>query len=213
MPAKVQNDKVTRLFGSTGTVPVYIHGDGVNTLTSLNWINAFEERELVRHSEISGSTSIVTYILAYNDGVMPATQDELNSILERIPAETKKKYISGSTDAVVVFNIADLEMSQRSVLKEQIINDIEFDQLPTGLSATPSGNFDLFTRLIGALTESKEQMTALGFILVFLFLVGVYGRSMQSPLLSPSSSSSGGMPSQCTCLVLITLRLLQPSGQ
>jgi hydrophobe/amphiphile efflux-3 (HAE3) family protein len=174
MPAKVQNDKVTRLFGSTGTAPIYIHGDGVNTLTVLNWITAFEERELERHSEITRSTSIVTYVIAYNGGVMPVTQDDLNSILDRIPAETKKVYISGSTDAVVVFNIADLEMSQRAVLKDQIISDIEFDRLPAGLSATPSGNFDLFTKLIGALTESREQMTALGFVLVFLFLVGVY---------------------------------------
>jgi uncharacterized protein len=176
MPAKVLNDKVTRMYGASSTVPIYLYGDGVNTLTTVQWIQQFQNDELNRHSEFTGGTSIVTYIMAYNDGVMPESQSGLDDVLSRIPDEIKKSYLSGSTDAVIQFSTISLEMSQESTLKKQVIDDIAFNPPPPGLRATPSGSFDLFTSLIGSLSSSKEQMTILGFILVFVFLGLVYRR-------------------------------------
>lgn len=176
MPAKVLNDKVTRMYGATSTAPIYLNGDGVSSLATIKWMKQFQNDELNRHSEFTGATSIVTYILAYNNGQMPATQSELDTVLSIIPPDVKKAYLVGSTDGVVQFNTVKLETSQLSSLKEMMIEDIAFNPPPTGVNAAPSGGFDLMTRLIGSLSSSKEQMTALGFILVFVFLILVYRR-------------------------------------
>ena len=52
--------------------------------------------------------------------------------------------------------------------------DIAFLQPPTGIILEPVGSFYLFTALINGLVSSKESMTLLGFILVFVFLALVY---------------------------------------
>ncbi|HTY15063.1 MAG TPA: hydrophobe/amphiphile efflux-3 (HAE3) family transporter [Methanoregulaceae archaeon] len=176
MPAKVLNDKVTRMYGASSTAPIYLYGDGVNSLSAIKWMKQFQDDELNRHSELTGATSIVTYILAYNGGILPDSQSELDTIIARIPADITKSYLSGSTDAVVQFSTISLEVSQESTLKKQMIDDINFNPPPPGIRAAPSGSFDLFTSLIGSLSSSKEQMTILGFILVFVFLGLVYRR-------------------------------------
>jgi len=176
MPAKVLNDKVTRMFGATSTAPIYLNGDGISSLAAIKWMKQFQDDELNRHSELTGATSIVTYILAYNNGKMPESQNELDGLLAIIPPDIKKTYLVGSTDGVIQFTTVKLETTKQSSLKELMIEDIAFNPPPTGINAAPSGGFDLFTRLIGSLSESKEQMTALGFILVFVFLVLVYRR-------------------------------------
>ena len=198
MPAKVLNDKVTRMYGASSTVPIYLYGDGVNSLTTVKWIQQFQDDELNRHSEFTGGTSIVTYILAYNGGVMPDSQSGLDDVLSRIPDEIKKSYLSGSTDGVIQFSTISLEMSQESVLKKQIIDDIAFNPPPPGVRAAPSGSFDLFTSLIGSLSSSKEQMTILGFILVFVFLVLVYRRIDAITPLVPIIIVVGWNPLPCT---------------
>jgi hydrophobe/amphiphile efflux-3 (HAE3) family protein len=176
MPAKIMNDKVTRMFGATSTAPIYLYGDGINSLDTIKWMKQFQDEELSRHGELTGATSIVTYVLAYNQGELPGTQNELDSVLKKIPADIKKTYLVGSTDAVIQFSTVKLETNRMSTLKKQLIDDLAFNPPPAGINAVPSGNFDLFTSLIGALSSSKEQMTALGFILVFAFLVIVYRR-------------------------------------
>ncbi len=53
-------------------------------------MNGFQEYELSRHPELTGASSIVTPILAYNGGVLPETQARLDAVLDQIPQETKE---------------------------------------------------------------------------------------------------------------------------
>jgi uncharacterized protein len=174
MPAKIQMDKVTDIIGSTSTADFIVQGNRVTDLDTVRWIKEFQDYELAHHTELTRATSIVTYILAYNGGVMPETQDQLNAVIEKIPADVKKSYLSGSMEGVVRFNTIKLEMSSMNTLKVQMERDIVFLQPPTGITLAPVGSFYLFTSLINGLTSSKEAMTLLGFVLVFLFLVLVY---------------------------------------
>ena len=48
-------------------------------------MKSFQDYELSRHSELTSSTSIVTYILAYNGGEMPQTQSQSNPCLTKYP--------------------------------------------------------------------------------------------------------------------------------
>ncbi len=174
MPAKVQMDKVTRILGSTSTADFIVQGNRITDLDTIQWIHEFETYELSHHTELTKSASLVTYILAYNGGVMPETQSQLDAVIIKIPESIKKPYLSGSMEGVIRFSTIDMEMTAQESLKEQMINDITFLQPPPGITVAPVGEFELFTTLISGLSSSKEEMTYLGFILVFLFLLFVY---------------------------------------
>jgi uncharacterized protein len=174
MPAKVQMDKVTGILGSTSTADFIVQGSRVTDLDTVRWMKEFQDYELAHHTEITRATSIVTYILAYNGGVMPQDQNQLNAVIEKIPADIKKPYLSGSMEGVIRFNTVKLEMTSLNGLKIQMEKDIKFLQPPTGITLTPVGSFYLFTTLINGLVSSKEAMTLLGFVLVFVFLALVY---------------------------------------
>jgi len=174
MPAKIQMDKVTGILGSTSTADFIIQGSRVTDLDTVRWIKEFQEYELARHTELTRATSIVTYILAYNGGVMPEDQNQLNAVIEKIPADVKKSYLSGSMEGVIRFSTINLEMATMNDLKVQMEKDIAFLQPPVGITLAPVGSFYLFTSLINGLSSSKEAMTLLGFVLVFVFLALVY---------------------------------------
>ncbi len=76
MPAKIQMAKVTRILGATSTADFYVQGGRVTDLDTIQWLKTFQDYELSKHSELTSSTSIVTYILAYNGGKMPETQSQ-----------------------------------------------------------------------------------------------------------------------------------------
>ncbi|MCK9630430.1 MAG: hydrophobe/amphiphile efflux-3 (HAE3) family transporter [Methanoregula sp.] len=174
MPAKINIDKVTRIIGSTDTADFLVQGSRVTDLDTMQWLAMFQEYELSHHPELTSSTSIVTYVLQYNGGVMPETQAGLDTVLGKIPEETKDPYLSGSMSGVIKFNTVKLEMAQKDDLKKQINSDIAFLEPPIGITLYPAGNFELYTKLLSSLSESKETMTYLGFIFVFIFLVLVY---------------------------------------
>jgi hydrophobe/amphiphile efflux-3 (HAE3) family protein len=173
MPAKINIDKVTRVLGATSTADFYARGP-VTDLDTVRWIAEFQDYELSHHDELTGVTSIVTYIVSYNGGTMPENQASLDAALEKIPENTRKQYLSGSMNAVIKFSTIDLEMTGMDSLKQQMIRDIGFLEPPAGMTVTPTGSFDLFTGMLASLTKSKEMMTYLGFFLVFIFLILVY---------------------------------------
>jgi hydrophobe/amphiphile efflux-3 (HAE3) family protein len=173
MPAKINIDKVTRIIGSTSTADFYVRGYGTD-LDTIRWIQKFQDYELSHHPELTGARSIVTTILSYNGGVLPETQAELDEILASIPEGTRNEYMGGSLSGVIKFSTNDLDMTQKNSLKQQMIDDIAFLEPPAGISVGPIGSFDLYTMLLSSLADSKEAMTYLGFIFVFIFLVVVY---------------------------------------
>jgi hydrophobe/amphiphile efflux-3 (HAE3) family protein len=174
MPAKIQMDEVTDVLGSTTTADFYVQGGRVTDLDTIQWMKSFQDHELATHSELTSSTSIVTYILAYNNGEMPQTQSQLDRVLDKIPSSVKDKYISGSMRGVIHFGMINLQTPQEETLKKVMVSDIAFLQPPPGITIQPVGSFDIMTTLIGGLSSSKDEMTYLGFGLIFVFLALVY---------------------------------------
>lgn len=174
MPAKINIDKVTRIIGATSTADLMVQGSRVTDLDTILWIKEFQDYELAHHTELTGATSIVTYILQYNDGVMPKTQAELDLVLAKIPESTRESVLSSPMNGIIRFSTTNLEMTQENDLKEQMIREIEFLEPPVGITVDPAGSFELYTSLLGSMSESKDQMTVLGFIFVGIFLILVY---------------------------------------
>ena len=174
MPAKIQYDKVTRILGSTTTADFYIQGGRVTDLDTIQWMKKFQDHELATYPQLTSATSIVNYVLAYNNGVMPETQNQLDDVLARIPRSVKDQYLSGSTRGLVSFTMVHLQIPEENDLKKQMINDITFLQVPQGITLQPVGNFSVYTTIVATLTESKDMMTYLGFGLILVFLILVY---------------------------------------
>jgi predicted RND superfamily exporter protein len=138
------------------------------------WIKEFQDYELTHHTEVTGATSIVTYILQYNGGVMPETQAQLDSVLTKIPEDTRKTVLSDPMCGIIRFSTGKISITQENTLKELVKKDIEFFEPPVGISVEPAGNFEVMTTLLKAMSDSKDTMTILGFIFVFVFLILVY---------------------------------------
>jgi uncharacterized protein len=174
MPAKINIDKVTRVIGATSTADLLVQGSRVTDLDTVIWIRNFQDYELSHHAEITGATSIVTYILQYNGGVMPETQAQLDAVLAKIPEDSRKSILSDPMTGIIRFSTGKISMSQEDTLKHQVIRDIAFLEPPVGISVEPAGNFEVMTTLLKAMSDSKDTMTILGFIFVFVFLILVY---------------------------------------
>jgi hydrophobe/amphiphile efflux-3 (HAE3) family protein len=174
MPAKINMDKVTRVIGATSTADFLVQGSRVTDLDTVIWMKEFQDYELAHHTEMTGATSIVTYILQYNGGVMPETQAQLDAVLASIPEDTKNSYLSDPMSGITRFSTEHISITQQNGLKEQVKTDIAFLEPPVGISVEPAGNFEVTTTLLGAMSKSKDTMTILGFIFVFVFLILVY---------------------------------------
>jgi hypothetical protein len=174
MPAKILMDKVTNILGSTTTADFYVQGAQVTDLDTIQWMKMFQDYELAHHPQITSATSIVNYIIAYNGGVMPQTQSQLNAVLGQIPQNIRDQYVSGSMRGAITFGMVNLQIPQEQDLKNQMENDITFLQPPSGITLQTAGDFEVYTSLIGGLSSSKDEMTYLGFALIFVFLALVY---------------------------------------
>ena len=174
MPAKINMDKVTRVIGATSTADLLVQGSRVTDLDTVIWIKEFQDYELAHHEEMTGATSIVTYIFQYNGGVMPETQAQLDAVLSKIPEDTRNTVLSDPMTGIISFSTGEISITQENTLKEQVKKDIAFFEPPVGISVEPAGNFEVMTTLLKAMSDSKDTMTLLGFIFVFVFLIVVY---------------------------------------
>jgi hydrophobe/amphiphile efflux-3 (HAE3) family protein len=174
MPAIINLNKVSRTMGSTSSLPIFVRGDNVLSLDTIEWMYGFQQYEAVHNDKIIGSQSIATYLAQYNGGELPRTDTELRQVLDRIPQETKDRYISGNSEAVIEFSMVEMEMEVAESNVNNIKKDLEWNQAPPGVTATLTGTSEMFTTLINDLSQGKTQMTALAFGLIFLFLLLIY---------------------------------------
>ncbi|HOT94832.1 MAG TPA: hydrophobe/amphiphile efflux-3 (HAE3) family transporter [Methanoregulaceae archaeon] len=175
MPALVLMEKATRTMGSTESVPILVRGDAVDSLDSLAWMLEFEDYVLRHHSDrLIGGKSIADLVVQYNGGRLPSSQAELDRVLTLIPAATKAQYLSGHGTAQIAFTSTQMDVPAQAALKRQLEEELAFLSPPPGISAQPTGSFALFTKLIGDISENKDRMTVLGFVLVLSVLLFVY---------------------------------------
>jgi uncharacterized protein len=180
MPAKVNLDKVKRTMGETSSTPVFVRGDNVLSLDALRWMSDFQHYEATHNSKITGSRSIVTYLVQYNTGVLPETNPEIVTVMERIPAETRNRYVSGKTEAIIEFSTIDMPNDIGMSMIEQMRKDLEWKAPPPGVSASFTGMGEMFTNLIKEIRSGKTQMTILGFAMILGFLYLIYRKFIKA---------------------------------
>lgn len=174
MPAKIYLDKVSRAMGSASSTPVLIRSENVLSVDTIRWMIEFQHYEETHNAKITGSRSIATYILEYNDGEMPGTDNEITTIISRIPAELKKRSLDGKTQAVIDFSTIEMDNEVAMSMMDQMRKDLEWNRPPIGTSASLTGMGEMFSNLIREIRQGKMLMTVLGFGLIFGFLLFIY---------------------------------------
>jgi hydrophobe/amphiphile efflux-3 (HAE3) family protein len=180
MPAKVNLDKVKRTMGETSTTPVLVRGDNVLSLDTIRWMYEFQQYEETHNSKITGSRSIVTYLIQYNGGVLPTTNQRIGEVLDEIPKEIRSRYVNGNTEVVIEFSTVDMPNDVAMSMIEQMQKDLEWKSPPPGISASFTGMGEMFTNLIREIRAGKTQMTILGFVMILLFLYLVYRKFVKA---------------------------------
>jgi hydrophobe/amphiphile efflux-3 (HAE3) family protein len=180
MPAKVNLDKVKRTMGETSTTPVLVRGDNVLSLDMIIWMYEFQQFEETHNSKITGSRSIVSYLIQYNGGVLPTTNQRIGEVLDGIPKEIRSRYVNGNTEAVIEFSTVDMPNDVAMSMIEQMQRDLEWKSPPPGISASFTGMGEMFTNLIREIRAGKTQMTILGFVMILLFLYFIYRKFVKA---------------------------------
>jgi hydrophobe/amphiphile efflux-3 (HAE3) family protein len=174
MPAKIQLDKVSRTMGSTSSIPVLIRGDNVATMDTIQWMFEFQKYQETHNSKITGSQSIATYLMSYNQGNLPANDAELRLLLERIPEDIKNRYINGNSEAVIEFSTVKMGTDVMQSMLDSLNRDLDLNGPPPGVTASVTGSSEMFSSLIRDISDGKLQMTILAFILILGLLFLVY---------------------------------------
>ncbi len=180
MPAKIYLDKVSRAMGSAASTPIMIRSENVLSVDTIQWMIDFQRYEETHNAKITGSRSIASYILQYNEGKMPETNSEIAGIVSRIPNDIKKRYIDGRTQAVIEFTTVEMENEVGMSMMDQMRKDLEWYKPPIGTSASVTGMGEMFSNLIREIRQGKMLMTILGFGLIFGFLLVVYRKVVKA---------------------------------
>jgi len=174
MPAKLNLDKVRRTMGETLSVPVLVQGSDLLSPDSVRWMYEFQQYEETHNSKITGSTSIATYIVQYNDGVLPQTAPEIDAVMKKIPRQIRDRYVSWNSEAVIEFTFIAMPNDIAMSTIEQMKKDLAWKAPPPGIHASFTGMWEMFTNLIREIREGKTFMTILGFGMIFVFLYFIY---------------------------------------
>jgi hydrophobe/amphiphile efflux-3 (HAE3) family protein len=174
MPAVVDLKKVTRVMGSTSGLTVYVRGDDVTGVDTITWMDEFQDYELGNHDEMASASSIASYLALYNGGELPATEDEVERTMEKIPPAIRDRYVKGNMAATIEFGLIEMENEEAQATVDRVSRDLSWMSPPVGVTARVTGMLEMFTHLIREINRSKTQMTLLGFGLIFFFLLLVY---------------------------------------
>ena len=120
----------------------------------------------------------------YNGGVFPKSDYERRQVLEKMPESEVSRFTSGNQITIIQFSLIEMSPEQGLAMVNTITSDLAFLRPPVGVTATLTGNTDMFARLITDIKTTKVTMTLLGFGLISGFLLLLYRKfSAISPII------------------------------
>jgi hydrophobe/amphiphile efflux-3 (HAE3) family protein len=175
MPAIVNINTVTRAMGDTGGLQVYVQGGGLTSPDAIEWMYNWGNHELTLYNTwFTSVSSIATTIVKKNNGIIPATQAEIDNILNSMTDAEKTSYLKEGAQAVICFGMKSLsEVQQRSLVSE-VATDVKFFAPPPGVEAVVTGNAYSFVENMNDIREGKTKMTLLAFAIIIMFLAVLY---------------------------------------
>lgn len=174
MPAMISMNKLRSVVGSTSTITAFVKTDSVFDPDTLRWINDFGEYELSRQADLTGVTSIASYMKMYNNGVLPTESSEIERVWNMIPESTRDSYVDGNMETRIEFSMEDLSIPATQELIVDMQKDLDWYTPHPGMNVEYTGQAVMFSDLIDGIEETKNPMTIVGFVLILLLLIILY---------------------------------------
>ena len=169
LPAMVRFKELERTMGKQYIYTIVLPVDeiGVDELKRLDELgNYIVNKEDMVYKCDSLSTLIKDYL-----GRLPESDAELSTILNMIPKDILKRYVSGHTLALYLYTTADTH-DKRVELTEYLKRDVEFFGWHEGYYIT--GMPVIMARLGEVMINSQTQMTLVAYGLIVLLLFTTY---------------------------------------
>jgi hypothetical protein len=185
MPAVVVADKVESIAGSLTPLPLYVQGLDPRTISGIKWTDRLCGLLEENYDKISSIDSMSNLVRSHNNGVLPENQADLDRVLASIPPDQLSQYQVDDTTSVIRINTLAMEINEQVAFSDNVERDVAWLGPPPGTMVTPTGSFTLYTILTKQVIENKDQMTFLGFALIFVFLLLVYRKGIALTPLVP----------------------------
>jgi hydrophobe/amphiphile efflux-3 (HAE3) family protein len=177
MPALVDLKKVERAMGSSSTMTVFVRSNNILSTDVIEWIDEFGEFQSDTKEIVTGVTSIATLLRQFNGGVLPSNNAEIQAVFASIPEELRGRYIYGNMNAVIEFSMTSITSNVGKSYIADMQSDLEhFIIPPPGVSASFTGELEMFSYIIDQIKEGKVLSVLGAVIMITTFLLIVYRR-------------------------------------
>ena len=165
--------------GSANRYDMLVSGGSLRDPDTLRWMEDF--RDVVTGSgTVTGVESPATLVKANNGGEIPATTAGVERVLDSLPRlETARFYSDGYARMTVV---SERGLSTREVisLTENVDESVETSRPPPGVGAELTGTNVIAPTSTVEQIESRNSITALGVLFVFVLLLLYYRHPVKS---------------------------------
>ncbi|WP_457549622.1 hydrophobe/amphiphile efflux-3 (HAE3) family transporter [Archaeoglobus sp.] len=169
LPAMVNFKELENVIGKQYVYTVVLNVDEIG-VSELKKIDELGKYIVNREDMVYRCSSLSTLIERYF-GKIPNSNLELYQILNMIPKEVLKRYVSGHTLALYLYTSADTQ-DKRVELRDHIKKDVEFFGWHEGYYVT--GQPIIMARLGEIMFNSQAQMTLVSYGLIVLLLFAAY---------------------------------------
>lgn len=169
-PALADLNRAREVVGSTTEISMLIEGEDVTRPEVLSWIEAYQQAELAKHSELISADSISSALAGANGAVLPPTGS--GDTLAALPPAVHDSLVSSDHRAASInFGVKLIPFDDMNRLVDQLAADA---QPPAGFAATPAGQIVLGARTSTALTANRELIALAALAAVAFGLMLVY---------------------------------------
>jgi len=169
LPAIQKMDELENLVGSSDRMIAVVETDELNG-EYLSKIETLSEYIVATEPQITAYDNLNRVILRYN-GEIPANDVELLYVLDNIPSEQTRRYLSGNTIAIY-FTVSSMDWLEFRNLYNRVNDAINFFGLEEGYYLT--GDVVLKMFVADLIVNGQAKMTMASFALVTILLLFVY---------------------------------------
>jgi len=167
---------VRETVGSTDQIIIYLRDENIITETNIEWMQKKTQELKEKYNDviidIQSIDSLITKVAqtkGLNSQMIPIEQ--YRQLLNNIPSQQSKMFITDSNgEAILLLKIKHISTAEM----QEFIADLNNDVNGTEMDVEITGKAVLDVEMVNGLTSGRIIMTALGLLLIVVFLIIIY---------------------------------------
>jgi len=194
-PGVLAMNEIREVTGSSSYIQFLVTADDVTSPDVLQWMSGFESREMQRHSQIVGVSSLPVLLGMQPGSPAPGAQIVAGT-LSQIPTAIRSSIVTDDHKAAsLTFDVTEMSTADVATLIGSIQGDAN---APASVSMVPAGATNMAASIFRSLTQGRLQIALAGFLAVFLGLLLVHRNWRRAivpvaPIVLVTGWSSGAM--------------------